>query len=206
MPDQGLIATRDTESLRSILGGRIDRGFLTNLDNGRENPFLFNPSELREKYRANYARHGAPGLSYERLQFLGNPNTLIPLTLVFDQVVFNERKGGTGAAPGGGIVAENDVLAYRQRLLELIYPRRGQRLATASPTSVLFVWPGMISMRVKIIELEFRHVEFQARRPIPRIMVAQVNMEEDVESRIFSEDMALHGTLRPWASSQRTRR
>lgn len=223
MPDPGAISNpqgltvtsqgRQTPNLRAadLFQPKLQRAFLINLSNSRKVEFLFNPSDWEDAYKANYARHGSVGLSHERMQFTGNPNTVIELPLVFDQVVFDERRRQgilrpTTGSGGPGVQAQNDVENKRRQFLEMIYPRRAQKLATASPAPVLFVWPGMINMRMRLTEVRFRYQMFQIGTLLPRVMVATVTLEEEPLGRIYAEDMLRMGTWRPWGASNRPRR
>lgn len=203
---------------KEALGGRPAKGFLRNLDNGRQQQFLFNPAEFTETYEAQYARKGSLGLSHERMQFLGNKNAKIPLKLLYDEY-FIKLGYLSGRSVGSQIVnvrqdpeatssvrANTGVSEVKRFFLESIYPRRSQKLFTASPTALLFVWPNEISMRVRITKLSFRHVMFQSKTARPRIMIVSVDLEEDVQDRIYSGDVADYGTQRPWATSDNSRR
>lgn len=200
------------------LSVRPQRGFIRNLDNGRRQQFLFNPQQFDETYEAVYARKGAPGLSHERLQYLGNKNAKIPLDLIYDEYFL--RQGFLDHSSVGGlsrrlvqdtntstrVSANTGVDAVKRFFLEAIYPRRSQRLITASPPALLFIWPGEISMRVRITKLRFRHKMFEVGTSFTRVMVVSVTLEEDVQERIFSDAVFVYGTQRPWATSDRPRR
>lgn len=201
---------RGATAISEILGRKVEKGYLQNLDDGTIRTFLTNPEGFEEAYEAMYVRHPSPGLSHEPLQYMGNKNARIPLTLIFDQLIFNEQKGRVARRNVGGdrndVRPVNDVEQWRRFLLSLLYPRRGQRLANSAPPAVLFSWPGMISMRVRIMKIRFRHLQFKSGRPLPRIMTANIEMEEDPLERMYSGDMITYGTLRPWASNRRARR
>lgn len=211
------------ELIQEVLGKRVERGFLMNLDNNERGEFLFNPRQLEEIYEVKYSRAEVPGLSYEPMHFTGLKNTQIPLTLYFDEVVAQERKGPTAAArqlvreremrrrrvieaikgPGGPV---NDVDRYRRFLMSLATPRKTQRLGAASPPPVLFYWPEMITMRVRITRLHFTHQVFEVGTPRTRIYTVQVSLEEDALERIYSEDRMRYGAQRPWATASMPRR
>ncbi len=190
-------------SIRDVLSPRIVRGYLQNLATNQTNEFLFNPAELEESYKPNYVRRGSVGLSHQRLHYVGNENTKIPLTLVFDQLVFSERRG-VGGRPTS--TSRNDVEFWRRSLLALVYPRRARLLSNAAPPAALFYWPRMINMRVRVMSLVFRHIQFETGLPKPRIMIAQIELEEEPLERIFSEDMLRKGTIRPQSFVRRRRR
>ena len=199
------------DRMTDVFKRKLVRGFLQDLDGGRNTEFQFNPAQFRETYKPVYARLTAPGLSHRRLQFSHMENTKIPLTLVFDQLVFNERRSGqkgVAQAPSAGVQAgpQNDVEGIRRRFLEMVMPRRARRIRAASPPPVLFYWPQMITMRVRITLLTFGHVQFQSGTPLPRVMTVDVVLEEEPMGRLYSEDMFRAGTFRPWAASSLPRR
>lgn len=197
-------------TLYDYLSPQMSRAFLLNLENNQKFEFLFNPDTLEENYEPKYTRHSSIGLSHERMQYVGNKNTKIPLEVVFDQLVYDERDivDSIFDEIGGGpeVRPQNVVERRRRELLELIYPRKGSSLVSASPPPVLFHWPGMINMRVRITSLKFRHRMFAAVTLMPRIMVAQIELEEEPLERIYSEDALRNGTYRPWAGSSVSRR
>lgn len=192
-------------TLQDLLKIPVVRGFLQDLEGGRNTPFLFNPAQFRESYKPVYARLTSPGLSHRRMQFSHMENAKIPLRLIFDQAVFNERKSSSSTAQGGALSVEqgpqNDTEGVRRRFLEMVYPRRSQRIRSAAPPPLLFYWPEMIAMRVRITNLQFGHILFTSGTPLPRIMTVDVDLEEEPMSRIYSEDQFRSGTFRPWAAS-----
>lgn len=192
--------------LSDVLNLRVVRGSLQNLETAERREFLLNPTELEEVYRTNWVKHRSPGLSHSRIQFGSGENAVIPLTLFYDQLMVN----GTRTIPDldpeeleSG--REYEVENHRKFLLSLCHPRRSQRIMAASPPPVLFSWPGMIRMRVRIEEIRFRHIMFKSGTPRPRIYVAEISMFEDPVDRIYSEDVRNQGTLRSSASSLRSR-
>lgn len=200
-------------TLRDFLKVRVDKAFLQNLDTGETAEFLINPAELDEAYEAKYRRHGSLGLSHERLQFVGNTNVRFNLQVLYDQLVFDGRTQRTVA----GQVTEvgrssrhsdtpNEADKWRRFIQSLLYPRKAQKLPSASPPPVLFFWPNWISMRVRLMKASFRHQLFMSGTPRPRIYTATLVIEEEPMDRIFSEDIQRTGTNRPWAASSGPRR
>ncbi len=207
--DQFLTLNVEGWTLRDFLRVRIEKAFLQDLETGEFKTVAFNPAELQESYSANYARMASPGLSYQRLQFVGNENTRIPLNLYFDQVFLDEerrrpvegfRSPNRYAYKNPHVEAVNDVEDWRRFLISMVMPRRAKKLSSASPPPILFSWPGMIAMRVRVMQLRFRHLMFSSKRPYPRIFVAEVALEEDAGGRVYSSDVRRVGTMRPWAS------
>lgn len=193
-------------SILDVLSYRAEKVFLANLDTGDRLDLVVNPAELRERYAANYARLQSPGLSHEPMQYTGSPNAKIPLVAFFDQILIEESKN-----PSNRSVKERktpgqrsdeppfEVEVARRFMISLVTPRRGQRLKSVSPPPVLFVWPGMIEMRVRVTDVEFGHVLFEVGRPRARAYTVSMGLEEAPLRRITSEDVFRLGTFRPWA-------
>lgn len=203
MPDPvGAISALTVPSLQDALNVKIVRGYLQNLDNGRSIEFLFNPLQFAESYRAQYASMDSPGLSHVPVHFVGLDNTKIPLTLMFDELVFLDRDSRNekfSRSPARG--AQNNVDLVRRKFLEIIYPRRARQIRAASPPAVNFYWPRMISMRCRVAALTFRHIQFFSGTPLPRIMAVDVELFEQPIDRIYSDEMVDgYGTFRPGAS------
>jgi len=196
---------RKHEKIDQYLAVKVERGFLQNIESGLLIEFMFNPVQFEESYQAAYVRHKSPGLSHQPLHFVGNANTSIPLELIFDQLVFNERLGRNENAVQlpPSVWPQNDADAWRRNLIALILPRKNQRITHASPPPVFFYWPGFINMRVRVMTLKFRHVLFATGRPLPRILVASIQLEEEPLGRLYSEDMIRTGTFRSWGTSSR---
>ena len=191
-----------------ILGKEPARAYLSNIGTGEIGYMMLNPDELRETHKANYHRRRSPGLSHQRLNYMDNDNVKLSFKAVFDEFVYMDRGIAT---PGIGQATDiTEVERSRRFLLSLINQNRGQRLPQAAPPAVLFVWPDFISMRVRLTNLEFVHQMFSTSlskgvsgngsvTPRTRILVANISLEETPLARIYSDDMALNGTLRSWA-------
>lgn len=186
-------------NLIEVLGKRVERGYLHNLETGRTQEFLFNPQKLTETYGGSWVRHEVPGLSYQPLVWMGGLNATFPLTLVFDQATFTERNGGPNVNGVRG--AES----FRRFLISLTQGNQGQLIKATAPSPVLFYWPEMISMRVRVLTVSITHEMFEAGTPRPRYYVAEVEMEEDAQDRVYADDIINDGTLRA-ARASRVRR
>ncbi len=161
--------------------------------------FLLNPEVLEEKYKGNWAQPQSFGLSHRRMHFTGNENAVIPLTVYFDQLILNERGTNDFAQALGGDEALLTSDEWRLFLISLTYPRRGQTILSASPPRVLFVWPAIIDMEVRVTDLNIRHILFDTRTTGTRAFVATMNLVEDRrDKRIFSQDVRRRGTKKPF--------
>ena len=194
-------------TISDLLNFPVQRGFLKNLSNNRTLEFLLNPAQFEDSHAANYSMHGSPGLSHRRLQYTGNENVRIPMDLIFDEIIFRERRSSNTFLPtdlnaeNRSVEAGKEVERHRRILMEFQYPRKGKRLAQASPPPLLFHWPGMFNMRVRLFNTTFRYLQFQVGKTLPRVLVASILLVEDPLERIFSENMVRQGTFRSSGSS-----
>lgn len=198
-----------SEILESALRIKVEKASLTNLDDsepGARRPFLFNPTELEENYGGRWTRADVPGLSHQPLQHLGGLNTTIPLTIYVDQLVYNVQRPREQRPVVDTLDNISDVDEYRRFLISLATQRPGTTIAAASPPPVLFSWPGIISMRVRVLSVRLRHLQFTAGGARPRIYVADLQLEEDAQGRLTNRDILARGTFRPWAASSFSRR
>lgn len=198
--------------IEKYLRVKLERGYLQDLETGELMTFLLNPEKFKETYKANYARLESPGLSHKRLHFTGCENADYPLTLYFDQLIYVERRG-TRSGLLTNLAAEaqsvfnssipNDVEQWRRFAMSLVTPRRSDRLASASPSPVLFYWPGMVQTTVRVTEVSFEHSIFECSgKPRARAYTLEIKQEEDVPAgtRLYADDVRRHGTMRPWAN------
>lgn len=192
----------------------MQRGFFVDLSTQEKRSFLINPEKFTETYGAKWAKLDSPGLSHSHLQFVNGINTDIPLDLYYDQLIYTARNNSANNAsqatstlpqtitPDASEVT--DVETDRRFLASLVAARQSDQLISASPPPVLFVWPGLIQMRVRMEKVSFNHETFDASGfPRARIFVAKVTITEEVPpgQRIYSSDVRKYGMIRPWATS-----
>lgn len=200
--------------LKDYLRSPVSKAYFVDLESGEQKSVLFNPTQFEQVFRPRYSRHSSPGLSHQRLHYVGSDNVQIPLTLYFDQLAFDEARGVRAERDPAAkrssafksrdeeIHSGNDVQDWQYFLESLVTPRRSQRLASASPPPVLFVWPYTVEMRARVTGLAFRFVMFSSENdaPMPRIFTADMAIEEDVPQgeRLYSADVRRTGTRRAW--------
>lgn len=194
--------------LQDILGTRPEKAYLMDLDSGEERKFLINPAQLKESYAPRYARLKVPGLPHERMQWSGGSNTQIPLTVYYDELIFalqknqGDRKVTDRAtkARQTNLPLKGSAEDFRRFLISLQAPRRLGRLVNGAPPPVLFVWPGIITMRMRVTKVDITHQLFEPISAHPRAYVAEIVMEEAPLGRITSQGTFRRGTHRSWAS------
>jgi hypothetical protein len=183
--------------LRGYAERRLLRGFLLNLDTNDKVDFQFNPEQLEETYKARYANMEVFGLSHQPLHFLGNENAAISLDLVFDQVVAATRRGTRDLSETDGVT---DIDQVRRTLVSFLYPLRLGSGVSASPSPILFSWPRMAAMRMRILSVNLKHTMFEVGIPRSRRYVAKVEMAEEPLARMYADSVKNQGMIRPWAS------
>ncbi len=203
------MASATSRLIESALGVKVEKGSLTNLDDAGQDasrPFLFNPTELEENYGGRWARLDIPGLSYQPLQYLGGQNPTFPLTLYVDQLAYEVQRPRGQRPIVETLTDTSDAEEYRRFLVSLSASRPGETIAAHSPPPVLFTWPGMISMRVRVLTVRLRHLQFQSGSARARIYTADIMLEEDAQGRITNQDVLARGMFRPWAAGANARR
>src|SRR5262249_42111346 len=99
---------------------------------------------------------------------------------------------GFDSVSGQGV----DIDAARRFLLSFTVPRRSaQDVLSGAPPEALFIWPGWMSLRCKVDEIEFDHRLFSEDGP-PTWFVASLKLAEARDTRLYSEDVATFGTRR----------
>lgn len=194
--------------LGDVLGRTPARAYLQNLDTGKSAEFLFNPTEFTERYRANYARKTSPGLSHKPLHFVDCDNPTFSMTAVCDELVYARRMGKVSASdlpPRSDDDSPRNAAEWRVFMISNTTPRRSQVLKSASPAPLLLYWPKLLSVRVALVSAEIVHAMFDYTGA-PRVFVAALEFEEDVQDRLFADEVLRQGTFRPWASVSAARR
>jgi hypothetical protein len=170
-------------SLEDSLSSEPNRMTISAVDTGDTITALFNPTELKEKVTANYGRLAILGLSHKPMQYQNTENHTFDFELAF-----------RAFARGRNMVDDN--LRTRNFLLSAHYSRRGAAtVAGGAPPVLLFVWPGMISMRARILSLEGSHTLFGKSGPATH-SAYKVTLEAISDVRFYSEDVLDQGTLR----------
>ena len=164
---------------------------ITDLTTLEEVEMQFNPSELTETVRIDWARLRIPGLSHERLQFNHTENYKATFRLIFDALT--ENSSGISIRRGNDAARNLDT---RNFLMSLCYPKQGAAtVSDGEAPRVLLVWPNLISLTAKIDELKFHHSRF-ALDGTPTFFEVDITLEEIRDTRLTSEDVRASGTQR----------
>lgn len=143
----------------------------------------YNPTELREKLAANWAKVTIPGMSHRRRQYIDTDNNSFSFTLHYDS---------TDRTPD----EHNLFLVQRSFLLAHCYARRGATTITdGAPPRVIFVWPGLARMVSIIEDLDFVYLKFN-RLLEPTLWEVTIQLSEIRDRRLFFDDVLLNGTFR----------
>lgn len=148
---------------------------LVNNETGEAMDFMINPADLREVLSVKWSVPSpimrAPG---GPLQYEGTEPKEFTIRAAADRELFPDR----------------DIMDWRSFLDSLCYPiRSGDTIA--DPPTVLFVWPGLLAMPVKIVGLSNAFDDF-GRDLHPKSFVSEITMRE-------------YGDTIRWSDEERTR-
>ena len=127
------------ESLRAI-----ELVSFVNLESLEEKRVQFNPTELTHSVSAEYTMFQVVGLSYQPHQYASTSNREFTVTLQFKVEGESEL---------------DDFGSTFNFLTAQLHPFE----PGGSPPDVLFTWPNLASVVVKIIGLSTKHVQFDAQ-------------------------------------------
>ena len=161
---------------------RPPRLTLANVATGDSIEAQFNPTGLEEALEVGWARLKVPGLSHERLHFVGTEDLKLNLELTFDAM-----------DPSSSL---DEVLKARRFLMSLCYPVAGQDVPSTSPPRVLLIWPSIVSLTCVIDSLFFKYGRFNLQGT-PVQFTAKVALEEIRDVRITSDEVLAEGSQRP---------
>lgn len=114
-------------------GYKVFKAAISDIESGEVREFQFNPTYWTEEKTVNYAVITIPGISLPRYQFVSGGENIINFELFFNGI--SHRNGGQG------------VLSYYNWLKKLMTPQRSNNILKVPPKKVLFIWPGMYSVR-----------------------------------------------------------
>jgi hypothetical protein len=142
----------------------------------------FNPSELEETIKVEWARMAPPGFSHKRLHYVGTDNVEFSFELVVDAMI-------------EGTTLE-ETLRTRQFLQSLCYAKRGAKnVLEGQAPRALFIWPNLITLTAVIDELAFKYERFHVSGAPTRYTV-KVKLEEIRDVRLYGEDVLEGGSQR----------
>lgn len=135
----------------------------------------FNPTELEEDLKVDWARLDPPGFSHKPLQYVGTDNLQFSFDLLFDAM-----------ADGTSV---EDIMRAHRFLKSVCYPKRGAtNVKEGQAPRLLFVWPGFISLTSIITDLKFKFDRFN-RAGTPTRFTVKVKIEEIRDTRLYGEDV-----------------
>lgn len=167
---------------------------LGNLATGDSLVMQYNPEGLNEKLEAVFNELIIQGQSHPQLQYGSTKAHTFPsVKLSFDRLI--------SQGPGG---LRYDTAKARRWLLSIMYSSRASKdVASGAPPRILFVWPGLISMRCHVGSLELDNWRFGLDGK-PTGFHATLEMKEVRDVRIYMEDVLASGTERPAVSNGST--
>ncbi len=159
------------------------RASLGDLRTGETIAVFANPEELDAMLAVNYVRQGVQGLSHEPLQYKNTGNQRINLALYCCDLEEPER-----------------IDDFERFLLSLCYaPESPGEIPFAGPPDVLLLWPQLISMRMRVVSLNFKFVMFASDGGALRYS-AELELEEIRTVRLTSQEVRRNGFRRSGAA------
>lgn len=157
--------------------------------------FQFNPDTLKRRIRVEYSRLLPRRGTFEHMNYDGTKNQVIPLKLFFTNIDRPKDQGWPSlktraSGPSAGSLSEPE------RFLEsCCYPDVKRRQLV--PPTLIFNWPRMVRMYVRILELEFSWEHFSQRDLSGTVLVANMSLLEfPDETGIHADKVRERGALR----------
>lgn len=147
---------------------------LTDVETGEARQVLFNPTEVTIEGDPEWTQIAIPAFSYKPVAFSGKNNDVISFKLMID--------GLTEEA-----IATNHMKEMTAFLASLRSPPENpDSIATASPHSVLVIWPGWLSLVGVLSKCKFKATRFAPPEvspvPVPTLMECDISI---IESRVL---------------------
>jgi len=162
-------------------GERPPRVRIFNLVTNEGFVMQFNPTQFQENLQVNYQRPSVLGLSHQPLQYTNTGNLQVPMKFFF--------LGRDPAQKAGG----DEVKKF---LYALCYPRaNADSIVSGQPPRALIVWPNVLSLTTKIIQLNINNQRFNQFGEVVQF-TADCQFEEMRDVRWTSEDARSFGVLR----------
>jgi hypothetical protein len=172
----------DSDNALSGVGRTPNRMVIMDLGTQQELEVQFNPTELEETIKVDWARLASPGLSHKRLHYVGTDNVEFSFELVVDALI-----------PGTTL---EETLRTRQFLQSLCYPKRGARnVREGQAPRALFIWPNLLTLNAVVSDLTFKYERFHHSGAPTRYSV-KVKLEEIRDVRLYGDDVLEGGSQR----------
>lgn len=160
-----------------------DRVIIGDLETGESLQALYNPAKVEATIEVNFTRLTIPGLSHQILQFIHTGNLAVSFTLGFD----GNSQDDVDAADG------QDMRNFLHSLT--LQRKSASSVASGSPPRVLLYWPNLYQIVCQLVTMKEIH-DFFDPTMAPVIFAVELKVEENRQTRLFSEDVRRSGTLR----------
>jgi hypothetical protein len=221
-----MVQTRQTDSGANFATNREIRkdakGWVKNLaideemaeDFGMAHPFQFwfRPAVIRERIAVSYSKQQVLGMSHAYQLYEGTSNTPVSFDLWVNRLVMMKEHmlntdRGTGQSGDTDTQEDRDHLLvelsqqiergkkYLQALS--VPPEQASGVIGGAPPACLLVIPGILSLRMRLINLDFTHSDVDVRGNIVELG-AKVTFEEAPDSRYTMQDVLESGSHRTW--------
>jgi hypothetical protein len=152
--------------------------------------FHFTPTSLMANIAAVYGRAASLGGTGQRLHFGHTTNFQINTTVYMDKHALVGRNPDAGA-----FLADVMMREVQKFLLAAVFPvgRQNDPIRRAPPR-LLFIWPGIMELPVRMMTQKFNFTKFEKRDLLPWIYSVPITMESDLSAtRITSDVIAVRG-------------
>lgn len=183
-------------------------------DFGLSHPFQFwfRPEPIRERLNVSYSKMGVLGMSHQYHVYQNTDNTSISFDLWVNRLVMLKEgmiDTERGVQQSGDVATQEDrdnlffelsrqIEQGRKYLQALtVPPEQPSGIIGAAPTACLLVLPGILILRMRLMSLEFTHVDVDVRGNIIE-MRARVTFEEAPVERFTMQDVLESGSYRAW--------
>lgn len=169
------------------------RMFLVHLPTGDTMSAQFNPQEITEKLEAVWTEPEIEGSQAQPLVYRFTRNHDVSIELGYDEQSGRDILSG-GPNLGG---ANLSIQRARNWLLALLYRQAGDVAITGgAPGRVLFVWPSMFAIKVRIMMVECTHKLFAEDDLRQTVYTAKLTFKIDSLIPPTYESVLAQGTQR----------
>jgi len=141
---------------------KIARGALVNTATAEVQEFHFNPKQINASIAPVYNRIPGLGSSSQRMHYGYTKNPTFNIDLFMDRQMLLERQGSGEISESDEFTADTLMEDLQKFLLSLVYPlgRQNDPIRRAPPR-VLFLWPNIIEMPVRVTSEQFNYTKFK---------------------------------------------
>lgn len=195
-----------------IMNLAMDDGLASQLGVDHPFNFWFKPEPVRETIGVNYNKMHPLGMSHGYHTYQGTGNTQIEFELYVNRLMMlKEGMVGSDGEPGQTRTSDTEeatvkrlngltskILSGRKYLQALtVPPQMPVGVIGGSPPPAILVLPGILTLRVRVLNVVFSYTESDYLGNISEMRV-KLTFEEAPVSRITMQDVLERGPYRTW--------